>query len=111
MLHILGQNSGKDLEKPLPFLPANANVSDLIAVPETVDGKSSDIVYAATMNSCGGVPNRIWAIDLAPEDKPVTHFDTGASPVGEPALSATVLSLLQLATEPLALVLARHRGA
>lgn len=88
VLHSLGQNGGKDLEKPVPFMPANANVSDLIAVPETVNGVSSDIVYAATMNGCAGVPNRIWGIDLASEDKQVTHFDTGASPVGPPALSA-----------------------
>lgn len=88
VLHMIGNNAGKDVEKPVPFLPVNANVSDLIAVPETVDGASSNIVYAATMNGCGGVPNRIWAIDLGPEDKPVTHFDTGASPVGPPALSA-----------------------
>jgi hypothetical protein len=88
VLHSLGQNAGKDLDKPVPFLPANANASDLIAVPETVNGASTNIVYAATMNDCGGVPNRVWAIDLAPEDKPVTHFDTGASPVGPPALSA-----------------------
>ena len=88
VLHMLGNNAGKDIEKPVPFLPANANVSDLIAVPETVNGTSSNIVYAATMNSCGGVPNRVWAIDLAPEEKPVTHFDTGASPVGPPALFA-----------------------
>ena len=88
VLHSFGQNTGKDLEKPVPFLPANANISDLIAVPETVNGVSTDIIYAATMNGCGGVPNRVWALDLAPEDKPVTHFDTGASPVGPPALSA-----------------------
>lgn len=88
VLHLLGQNSGKDLEKPVPFLPPNANVSDLIAVPETVNGANSNIIYAATLNGCGGVPNRIWAIDLAPHDKPVAHFDTGGSPVGQPALSA-----------------------
>jgi hypothetical protein len=87
VLHILGQNSGKDLEKPVPFLSANANVSNLIAIPETVNDVTSDIVYAATRNGCGGAPNGIWAIDLAPADKPVTHFNTGASPVGPPALS------------------------
>lgn len=88
ILHMLGQNAGKDLMKPVPFLPANANASDLIAVPETENNTSSNIVYAATMNSCGGVPNRIWAIDLASGAKTVVHYDTGASAVGSPALSS-----------------------
>jgi hypothetical protein len=88
VLHTIGENSGKELQKPVPFLPANAYASDLIAVPEVTDTARSNIIYAATMNGCGGVPNRVWAVDLAPDDKPVTYFDTGASPVGPPALAS-----------------------
>jgi putative pyrroloquinoline-quinone-binding quinoprotein len=68
ILHVLGLASGKDLQKPALFLPANARWSDPIAVGETM--------YAATSQNCGGAPNGIWAIDLAGENKPVTAWTT-----------------------------------
>jgi outer membrane protein assembly factor BamB len=75
MLHVLGLQSGKDIQKPAPFLPANAHWSDPIAVNTTL--------YAATSGNCGGTPNGVWAIDLDSEAKPVVSWKTdGGSVVG-----------------------------
>src|SRR5258706_12867086 len=79
-MHTLGLFLGKDVQKPAPFLPANANVTDLIAVNETL--------YAATINGCGGAPNGVWAIDLASDTRSVTSWMNAASPVGAPALDS-----------------------
>ena len=81
VLHTLAQAWGKDTQKPAAFLPANANVTDLIAV--------NQILYAATTNNCAGVPNGLWAIDLASDAKPVTSWKSPASPVGSPVFSTT----------------------
>jgi outer membrane protein assembly factor BamB len=80
MLHALGQLLGKDIEKPVPFLPANANATELIAV--------DDVLYATTINGCGGVPNGVWAISLVGEARPVTSWKNAASPIGAPALDS-----------------------
>jgi outer membrane protein assembly factor BamB len=80
IMRTLGLFLGKDVQKPAPFLPANANVTDLIAVNETL--------YAATINGCGGAPNGIWAIDLASDTRSVTSWKNAASPVGAPALDS-----------------------
>jgi outer membrane protein assembly factor BamB len=75
MLHVLGLPSGKDMQRPAPFLPANANWSAPIAVDTTL--------YAATSGNCGGAPNAVWAIDLDSEAKPVVSWKTnGGSVVG-----------------------------
>jgi len=89
VLHTIGDGSGKELQAPVQFLPANARVSDLTAVPEINDQYHSYVIYAATTNGCGGVPNRVWAINLATDDHPITHLDTGASVVGDLAFSST----------------------
>jgi outer membrane protein assembly factor BamB len=74
-LHTLGPYSGKDLARPLPFLPPGAHATDLIAV--------NNIVYTATMNGCGGVADGIWALDLAGDTKAVKGWRTnGGSPTG-----------------------------
>ena len=79
VLHVLGLPSGKDIQKPAPFLPANANWSDALAVNTTM--------YTATSNRCGDAPNAIWAIDLADENKPVSSWKTnGGGIVGSVAL-------------------------
>jgi len=88
VLHTVGDGSGKELRPPVPFLPANAHVSNLIAVPENNDAYHSYVVYAATVNGCGGVPNRVWAANLAMDTPQITHVDTGASVVGDPAFAA-----------------------
>ena len=73
MLHVLGLQSGKDLQKPAPFLPANAKWSSPIGVDTTL--------YAATAGGCGGAPHGIWAIDLDSDAKPVVSWKTNGGPV------------------------------
>ena len=73
MLHVLGLPSGKDMQRPAPFLPANAKWSSPIAVDTTM--------YAATTGGCGGAPPGIWAIDLDSDTKPVVSWKTGGGPM------------------------------
>jgi len=81
VLHTLGQYLGKDILKPVPFLPAHAHASDLVVVDNTV--------YAATRNGCGGVPDGVWAMDLSqPDIAPVSWNTRGGSPAGAPALGS-----------------------
>jgi outer membrane protein assembly factor BamB len=80
MLRVLGLPSGKDIQRPAPFLPANARWSDAIAVGTTL--------YAATSGACGGAPNGVWAIDLEGEAKPVVSWRTnGGGMVGPVAFT------------------------
>ena len=44
----IGIAMGKDIQKPVPFLPPNANVSEIVSV--------NQMLYAATTNTCAGVP-------------------------------------------------------
>jgi hypothetical protein len=79
VLHVLGLPSGKDIQKPAPFLPPNANWTDTVAVNTTL--------YTGTTNRCGQAPNAIWAIDLAAENKPVSSWKTnGGGIMGSVAL-------------------------
>ena len=81
MLHVLGLPSGKDIQRPAEFLPANAKWSDAVAVNTTL--------YAATSSGCGTAPNAVWAIDLANEAKPVVSWrNTGGRIVGRIALTS-----------------------
>ena len=78
---MLGLPSGKDIQKPAPFLPANARWSDAVAVGTTL--------YAATSSACAGAPNAVWAIDLESEAKPVVSWKTnGGSVVGAVAFTS-----------------------
>jgi len=77
-LHTLGLYSGKDVARPLPFLPASAHASDLIAL--------NNVVYAATTGGCGGVADGVWAVDLGSGAVKVWNTD-GGSPVGAPAFA------------------------
>lgn len=80
MLHVLGLQSGKDLQQPARFLPANAQWSNPTAV--------GTMLYAATSGNCGGAPNAVWAVDLDSASKPVVSFRTnGGSVVGPVAMS------------------------
>ena len=80
MLHVLGLPSGKDIQRPARFLPANARWSDAIAVNTTL--------YAATSQGCGGGANGVWAINLESESKPVDSWKTnGGSVVGAVAFA------------------------
>ena len=79
-LHTIGQQEGKEMKKPVNFLPANAHASSLILIGQTL--------YATTINNCGGVANGVWNIDTA--SSAVNSWKSGASsPVGDIAFSAT----------------------
>ena len=73
MLHVVGLPSGKDIQRPAAFLPANARWSAPIAVGTTL--------YAATIGECAGAPSGVWAIDLDSETKPVVSWKTNGGPV------------------------------
>ena len=80
MLHVLGLASGKDIQRPAPFLPANAKWSAPVAVDTTM--------YAATSGKCGGAPDGVWAIDLDSDAKPVVSWKTnGGAVVGAVAFT------------------------
>ena len=80
-LHTLGPYSGKDLARPIPFIPSNAHASDLIAV--------NTIVYTATMNGCSGAADGVWALDLVSPNGAVKTWSTaGGSPTGAPAFGS-----------------------
>ena len=80
-LHVVGLQSGKDLQKPAPFLPANSRWSNPVAV--------GTMMYAATSGNCAGAPDGVYAIDLDAADKPVVSYRTnGGSVVGSVAFSS-----------------------
>jgi hypothetical protein len=69
MLHQLSMQQGFDVSmQPVNFLPPNANASGLIIV--------DNVAYAATSNSCGGVANGVWAVDLGSPEKTVATWKT-----------------------------------
>jgi hypothetical protein len=73
MLHVVGLPSGKDMQKPAPFVPANSRWSSPIAIDTTM--------YTATSGGCGGAPSAVWAIDLDSEAKPVISWKTNGGEV------------------------------
>ncbi len=81
MMHVLGLASGKDLQRPAPFLPANSKWSAPVAV--------GTMLYAATSGKCGGAPDGVWAIDLDSDAKPVVSWKTnGGGVVGAVAFTS-----------------------
>ena len=67
VLHQLSMQQGFDVSmQPANFLPPNANASGLIIV--------DNVAYAATSNNCGGIPNGIYALDLASPAKTVSAW-------------------------------------
>jgi hypothetical protein len=80
-LHVIGLPSGKDIQKPAAFLPANSRWSAPVAVDTTL--------YAATTGACGGAPSGVWAIDLDSDTKPVVSWKTnGGNVVGAVAFTS-----------------------
>jgi hypothetical protein len=73
MLHVIGLPSGKDMQQPARFLPANSRWSSPIAVDTTL--------YTTTFAGCGGAPHGVWAIDLDSDAKPVVSWKTNGGPV------------------------------
>ena len=89
MFRTLGLVSGKDVQRPAPFVPAGARFSDLIAV--------NDRVYAATSSGCGGAADGIWAIDIASDTKPVVSWKTnGGSPIGSVAFATNGTAIVAI---------------
>ena len=81
MLHVIGLSSGKDIQRPAPFLPANSKWSAPVGVGTTL--------YAATSGKCGGAPDGVWAIDLDSDAKPVVSWKTnGGGVVGAVAFTS-----------------------
>jgi outer membrane protein assembly factor BamB len=57
MLHRMYVSNGEEPAPPVSFLDRDANAHGLIVI--------NNVAYAATSHGCGGVPNGIWALDLA----------------------------------------------
>ena len=79
-LHVMGLMTGKDLQRPAPFVPADSRWSDPIAVNTTL--------YTSTSEVCGGASNAVWAIDLESADKSVVSWKSDAPLVGSLALTS-----------------------
>jgi hypothetical protein len=88
MFRTLGLVSGKDVQRPAPFLPAGARFSDLIAV--------DDMVYAATSNRCGGAADGIWAIEVSSDKTVVSWKTNGGSPLGSVAFATNGTAIVAI---------------
>jgi hypothetical protein len=75
----INPHNGSDRVPPVPFLPANARPSDLVAV----DG----VLYTTTSNGCGAAPNGVWAIDVAGSKTPVMWKTNGGNVAGAAGLT------------------------
>jgi hypothetical protein len=71
-LHSLWVSNGNEPEPAVQFLPPNAHAEGLIAWGNTA--------YAATTNSCGGVENGVWSLNL--KTKAVNKWKAGAAVSG-----------------------------
>jgi len=74
-LHALNAQDGTDMVPPIAFLPANAKAVGSILI--------DTVLYAATTDSCGGVPNALWAIELANDANTVTSWQAHAPIAGD----------------------------
>ena len=99
MLHVMGLQSGKDLQRPAPFVPANSRWSDPIAV--------GTMLYTSTSGGCGGAPDAVWGIDLESESKPVVSWKSDGPIIG--SLAFTTDGTLVAATGRGAPGMADHR--
>jgi outer membrane protein assembly factor BamB len=89
MFRTLGLVSGKDVQRPVPFVPVGARFSDLIAV--------NDRVYTATSGGCGGAADGIWAIDIASDAKPVVSWKSnGGPPIGSVAFATNGTAIVAI---------------
>jgi outer membrane protein assembly factor BamB len=77
-VHVLNPQTGEDLSPPVKLLAPGAKVVGSVLV----DG----VLYAATADKCGNVPNGVWAVDLVTDPKTVASWPTrGGSVVGHAA--------------------------
>ena len=90
MFRTLGLVSGKDVQRPAPFVPAGARFSDLIAV--------NDRVYTATSGGCGGAADGVWAIDIASDTRSlvVSWKTNGGSPIGSVAFATNGTAIVAI---------------
>ena len=73
LLRAFNSHNGSERFPAVPFLPANARASGLILV----DG----MVYTATSNNCGSVPNGVYALDINTEEPKTIAWHTGGPSV------------------------------
>jgi len=73
MLRTLYISNGEAAKPPVRFLPADANASGLMLV--------DDVMYASTSGNCNGVPNGVWAMDLAEAAPAAKHWSTNGGGV------------------------------
>ncbi|HVW84535.1 MAG TPA: hypothetical protein VHB50_07630 [Bryobacteraceae bacterium] len=70
-LHALNTSTGADKVPPVKFLPPNSKVSAI----NVNDG----ILYAATLDNCGGNANALYALDMSGDDHTLSTFETHGS--------------------------------
>ena len=92
VLHTIGSAMGVEVQKPLPFLPANANVADTANV--------NQVIYAVTINNCGGADNGVWAVDVASDDKKMCRGRPARAPSAASHSTAPERDTLPLAKAP-----------
>jgi outer membrane protein assembly factor BamB len=80
VLHFLSPVTAKELLKPLQFIPANAHATDLAAV--------NGVIYTATVNGCGGVPNALWAAEPGGDQQSRSWNTNGGSVAGTMAFGS-----------------------
>jgi hypothetical protein len=74
----MGSNSGKEVQRPMPFLAPNAHVSNLTIV--------DNVAYALTEGGCGGVASGLWGIGIGSDANTAVSWKTGGGePMGAPA--------------------------
>src|SRR5438270_8299554 len=69
MLHEQVMTTGADFAPPVKFLPAADWSSDVCS-------SEAQMIYTATGHGCGGVPNGLWAINLASPDYTVASYQS-----------------------------------
>lgn len=71
-LRFVRQSDGNDTDiPPVKFVPPNSKVTSI--------NVSGTVVYAATVDGCGGSPNALYAVDLGGGDHNVVSFQTNGS--------------------------------
>jgi outer membrane protein assembly factor BamB len=60
MFHANYVSNGDEPTAPIRFIPANAHAVGLVIV--------DNVAYVATVGSCGGVANGLWALDIASKE-------------------------------------------
>lgn len=71
-LHSMYVSNGTEPNPAVPFIPPNANAQGLIAI--------DNFAYVSTINSCGGVDNGVWALDLGTSK--VTNWKSSGNVAG-----------------------------